>query len=509
MMNLSGAASAAHAAQDLIDRGDPAGALALLDQNARDDDADAFAARAGAHLALHDPEAALAAARAALRLDGAHPAAAFNEGRALMALGAPEVAAISFRAAERAFPQVAEIPARLGEAAYLAGDNVVAEAALRRALAQAPGHPVAFALLAELLFQKADQGPLEAFVQDAVGRGGAAAFRAASVLSRLDRRDEALAALANAEAANGPSAATDVLAAELLRLDGDFPRALLRARAAAARAPGDRAAHAPLARLLLTSGAAAEAEAIARRILAVAPFDQLWLALLWTSLAAQRSPEADDLLDLDRDIAAIELTPPAGYPSIAAFNAALAADLAPLHRAAGPPLGQSVHGGSQTRRPLQSVASPAIAAFFREARGAAERFAAALPENPGHPFHRGRQAPQRVTGAWSVRLAPGGSHASHVHPGGWISSAYYVDLPGDADSGADGRGSLALGQPPFPVDALSAPRRLIEPRPGRLALFPSYCWHGTLPFRGPGQRLTIAFDIALANAVGEPSGAGR
>lgn len=508
-MNQSGAANAAHAAQELIDRGDPAGALALLDRFAGNDDADAFAARASAHLALHEPEAALDAARAALRLDRAHPAAAFNEGRALMALGDPESAAVSFDAAERAFPQVSEIPARLGEAAYLAGDDVVAEAALRRALALAPAHPVAFALLAELLFQKADQALLEAFLSDAIRRGDAAAFRAASVLSRLDRRVEALSALESAEAASGPSAATDMLAAELLRLDGDFPRALLRARAAAARAPGDRAAHAPLARLLLTTGAAAEAEAIARRILAAAPSDQLWLALLWTSLAARNSPEADDLLDFDRDIAVIDLSPPAGYSSIAAFNAALAAELAPLHRAAGPPLGQSVRGGSQTRRPLQAVASPAIAAFFRKALGAVEQFAAALPESPGHPFHRGRQAPQRVTGAWSVRLAPGGSHASHVHPGGWISSAYYVDLPGDADGGADGRGSLALGKPPFPLDALPAPRRLIEPRPGRLALFPSYCWHGTVPFKGPGERLTIAFDIAPKNVAREPSDAGR
>jgi hypothetical protein len=26
-------------------------------------------------------------------------------------------------------------------------------------------------------------------------------------------------------------------------------------------------------------------------------------------------------------------------------------------------------------------------------------------------------------------------------------------------------------------------------------LFPSYLWHGTRPFDGPGERITIAFDI--------------
>jgi hypothetical protein len=37
------------------------------------------------------------------------------------------------------------------------------------------------------------------------------------------------------------------------------------------------------------------------------------------------------------------------------------------------------------------------------------------------------------------------------------------------------------------------PRRIVEPGPGRLVLFPSYMWHGTIPFAA-GDRLTAAFD---------------
>ncbi|HYD23379.1 MAG TPA: putative 2OG-Fe(II) oxygenase [Croceibacterium sp.] len=37
--------------------------------------------------------------------------------------------------------------------------------------------------------------------------------------------------------------------------------------------------------------------------------------------------------------------------------------------------------------------------------------------------------------------------------------------------------------------------RTIEPRPGRLVLFPSAMWHGTRPFPA-GERLTVAFDVA-------------
>ena len=35
----------------------------------------------------------------------------------------------------------------------------------------------------------------------------------------------------------------------------------------------------------------------------------------------------------------------------------------------------------------------------------------------------------------------------------------------------------------------------VRPEPGRLVLFPSYMWHGTAPFSGDEDRLTVAFDI--------------
>lgn len=488
----------AHAAQDLIDRGDAAAALAMLADAAIAKDPDALAAKASAFLALGDAAGALASSRAAMRLGPAHPAAAFNAGRALMMLGEPEQAMTAFATAEKAFPNVAEIAARLGEAAYLSGDTGLAEKAFRRTLAQSPAHAVAFSLLAELLLQRKDESGLERLLSGAAQRGGAAAFRAASALGRLGRRKEALALLEKIQDETGPAAAIDMLAADLLREEMDVPRALARARAAVARAPEAADAHAPLARLLLITGAAREAETLSRKMLAAAHDHQLWLAFLWTSLAAQGSAEANDLLCLDRDVAVVDLETPSTYSSLEAFNAALADELGPLHRASGAPLGQSVHGGSQTRRPLQTLGSAAIAAFFAEARRAVESFAARLPEAPGHPFLGKRRARLAVSGAWSVELAPGGRHVSHVHPGGWASSAYYVATPPAILEDNAGAGRLLLGEPPFAVAGVAAPRRIIAPKPGRLILFPSFCWHGTIPFTAPGRRLTIAFDIAAA-----------
>ena len=37
--------------------------------------------------------------------------------------------------------------------------------------------------------------------------------------------------------------------------------------------------------------------------------------------------------------------------------------------------------------------------------------------------------------------------------------------------------------------------RAIQPKPGRLVLFPSYMWHGTIPFQQNAVRTTIAFDV--------------
>jgi hypothetical protein len=70
----------------------------------------------------------------------------------------------------------------------------------------------------------------------------------------------------------------------------------------------------------------------------------------------------------------------------------------------------------------------------------------------------------------------------------------YLKLP--PDLGQENAGFLALGDPRTPTFQVDArPDRLIEPKPGRLVLFPSYMWHGTLPF-GEGERVTVAFDVA-------------
>ena len=116
------------------------------------------------------------------------------------------------------------------------------------------------------------------------------------------------------------------------------------------------------------------------------------------------------------------------------------------------------------------------------------------PPDERHPLLGVKRGPIRFSGSWSVWLRKAGFHANHVHPMGWISSALYVALP--PDLGVGDAGYLTLGEPRSSCFELDMPPfRTIEPKPGRLVLFPSYMWHGTRRF-DEGERLTVAFDVA-------------
>lgn len=174
----------------------------------------------------------------------------------------------------------------------------------------------------------------------------------------------------------------------------------------------------------------------------------------------------------------------------------LADKLRRLHTLTGQPLEQSLRGGTQTDGDIFTHIDPVIVQLREAIRQTVGEHVAQLPDrDPGHPLLAPPREPIRFTGAWSVRLQSGGFHASHVHPAGWISSALYIVLP--PDLGREDAGYLTLGDPNGPNLRLNLPPfRTVEPKPGRLVLFPSYMWHGTRPF-GEGERMTVAFDVAI------------
>lgn len=172
----------------------------------------------------------------------------------------------------------------------------------------------------------------------------------------------------------------------------------------------------------------------------------------------------------------------------------LAGTLRGLHKARGQPFSQSVRGGTQTDGHLFQRVEPEIVALREAIRATVLEHAAQLPPvDSTHPLLRHRPKEIAFSGAWSVRLDAGGSHANHIHAMGWLSSALYVVLPPDLGRGK--AGWLTLGEPQAQLQLDLPPHRTVEPKPGRLALFPSWMWHGTRPF-GEGERMTVAFDVA-------------
>jgi hypothetical protein len=156
-----------------------------------------------------------------------------------------------------------------------------------------------------------------------------------------------------------------------------------------------------------------------------------------------------------------------------------------------------VRGGTQTDGQLFPRTEPEIRDLRRAVvEVVAEHIAQLPPRDPAHPvLSPRRDARVRFTGSWSVRLTGGGRHISHIHPMGWFSSAFYLVVPPADARGPEPAGWLTLGEPPAELKLDLPPLRLIEPKPGRLVLFPSLMWHGTRPFDA-GERLSVAFDVA-------------
>lgn len=178
----------------------------------------------------------------------------------------------------------------------------------------------------------------------------------------------------------------------------------------------------------------------------------------------------------------------------------LAVFLRGLHRMAAPYPEQSVRGGTQTERSLLLHHDSLIQQLRQRIVAAVSDWRDALPQKDrDHPLLSRKPTDIRFSGSWSVRLASGGHHSAHTHPHGWTSSAFYIVVP--PESGREHAGELVLGMPPPELGLGLEPTQYITPKPGRLALFPSTTWHGTVPFEGV-ERLSVAFDVAPKAAGG-------
>jgi uncharacterized protein (TIGR02466 family) len=210
-------------------------------------------------------------------------------------------------------------------------------------------------------------------------------------------------------------------------------------------------------------------------------------------LDAGRGDEARYLLDHERYVKIFEFAAPAGYRNDARFRHALAE-----HVRSHPSLradAMSTVNGRHTGELLRETSGP-VADLIPLIEQAVHRYRAELPGDAGHPVIAWAPPTWKLTG-WGVVMADGGHERPHIHPSGWISGVLYLELPEAIDvDGSEHGGWLRFGQATSELPVRSTlPLRDYRPAFGRIILFPSYFYHGTVPFRGHQPRTCISFDV--------------
>ena len=465
----------------------------LLEQGA--EDADAWALLA---FVLGDqgrlPEAELAYRRA-LSIDDKHVFAHHNLGSLLSRMERAEEALAALERARALGASGFELNFNRGRTLSLLYRLDEAERAFIEALKLRPFDIDAQVNLARLRFMRADAAFARDIAAAATAQPGNVPLQTAfaTVLKGAGAVELAERHLRQSMRERGALPELRSLLAQLLHEAGRLAEAETEALEAAAARPGDSLIIDTLVLILLSRGRAHDALAFLVPQRRREPLVQSWIAYEATAARLLGRDEYRELYDYDWLVRCFELEPPPGWTSMAELNAALRAALQPRHQLALHPLDQSLRHGSQTTRNLLSEDDAAIKAVLRAFEQPIAAYLRELGDAPSHPLAARNRGSAAITGAWSVQLNREGFHVNHLHPQGWISSAYYVNVPAEVQDPALKSGWLKFGETRFPVPG-ATPERFIQPVPGRLVLFPSYMWHGTNPIHGREPRLSIAFD---------------
>jgi len=272
--------------------------------------------------------------------------------------------------------------------------------------------------------------------------------------------------------------------------NGRTGEALREHEAALALEPQNIAVRCHLTAALLRAGEAERALAVAEEGIAREPDHQTALAMWALCLRKLGDPRELQINDYENLVQLFELEPPQGWSDMASFNRDLNASLDRLHRDKREFLDQSLRGGTQTYENLFGAGHDLVELLRGRIDEAVGAYIARMVRSESHPLLKHKRDGFRYTDSWSSRLHDCGFHTNHVHPKGWISSAYYVAVPDAVEH--DKQGWIKFGEPY--IDIGLEYRRALKPKPGTLVLFPSYMWHGTVPFHAKAARTAIAFD---------------
>jgi tetratricopeptide (TPR) repeat protein len=310
-----------------------------------------------------------------------------------------------------------------------------------------------------------------------------------AVLVGLERHPEALAPLRSAMASglDDPLLPVNLAAAEAACGEPDAAMRLL--REAVIRDPMHARATADLMNLLHATGETAGARQLGEDFLVRAPGERLILAALGPVLRDSGAlDDAQNLLDYARLVSVSEVE----LPEFHAIAGRVLADPSLLTS----PRSKSTRAGAQTGE--LDVDGDPLWRDFRDALNrrivqlVADWRRAGLGRHPAMAWGRDHWTLR----LWATVLEAGGHQEPHIHPLGWLSGVYYVELPPGMGEGDGLAGGLEFGVLPARMHHRVPPERHgVRPQPASLVIFPSYFHHRTRPFTGPGRRISLAFDV--------------
>jgi len=414
--------------------------------------------------AANEPQESERVARATLARTRPTASLYFTHARSLISLERFEPAEIALRKCIELAPRLAEAHNSLAQLVWMrTGKMIEATAALDQSLQRYPEDDALRATKAALL-----QG------------AGDAHGAYACLAERVERPDTPPVLLVRAGMA---------------ALDFDPVRALQLGQRAIEAQPSNPTVRKLLCSAYLGVGEARKALSECAALLQATPDDQYLIAMQTTALRLLHDPRYEAACDYDRMLLSTSLETPTGWSDLPSFLADLTVRLEALHNPKGfRLLYQSLREGTETTQDLSRSRDPVIQALFQAFAEPIARYRDQIGTGDD-ALRRRNHGTSRFNGSWSVRLHRGGYHTSHVHPRGWISSACYIQLPDSMRTAPTSEGILSFGAPGMLTTPALDAEFSVRPEVGQLVLFPSYFWHGTLPFDSEQPRLTVAFDV--------------
>ena len=402
----------------------------------------------------------------------------YGLGMALLELSQAQAAVKHFQAVTAGKPRRGEVAFMLGRAYIELNAFDRAETELVFAYNQKPAD-YTLKTLASLYWML---GQVDKFTELVVSAPDALVISRIKILMDAGELAAAQTMLNNNAHILADDADAQVLAAQIAQENGHTDTALNAAQKAISIAPDNIAAQDALVSSQLMCGRAADAMRTLEPLQKAQPDAKNWLAHKSVALRLMGVESSKP------EIRSYTIPTPDGFASLEAFNIAFAALLRAQHNLKQRPLDQSLRGGTQTTRDLLGLDSPIVRAYEKALDTPIRAYLEATRQMPNS-----HDAPYKFAGMWSICLQGQGFHAPHFHPNGWISSAYYVEVPKSEPGGRDGW--IYFGKPAYKTRPELAPTKEIEPKAGMLVLFPSHVWHGTYPTKGDSQRLTAPFDL--------------